>query len=338
MKKITYITLAAAMFMASCSNDSEENRVSNGPVAAQVTAGVNNPATRANGNVWEADEIGVMAVSVSGTPTTVTSTVTSLYKNVHYKTAATTSDAASFTAMTPDGSATGAAYGIFFQDATETVTFAAYAPYQQSADANVLPGSEGVISQSTASQATRDEQKTIDFIFANGATASKTAPGIQFSDAKAFTHVMSRLVIKVQTSANDGFSAGEVTSGAYSLTGVTHDGTFDVNPASATFGKATAAAAGLPSAWSLNSYAIQTQGNNTVTFDAILFPQTAGNLDFEAVIGGQSYKCQIAPALEAGKSYTYTITAKKQSLTVEGCKVNDWVIGTTENNGEADAR
>ena len=349
MKKITYITLAAAMIMASCSNDSDEN--TSRPVAAEVTAGVNNPATRANGNSWEADEIGVMAVSVSGTPAGITSTMTSLYKNVHYTTSSTTAEAAAFTATVPSSFAAGqtTAYGIFFQDATETVTFAAYAPYQQSTDANILPGTNGVISQNTASQATRDDQKTFDFIFATGATASKASQRIQFSDSYAFTHVMTRLIIKVQTSANDGFTAADVTSGTYTLTGITHDGTFDVNPASTTFGKATAStvtsgtatvpgssAAGQP--WSLTANAISTTADNTLTFDAILFPQTAGTLDFEALIDGQSYKCQISPALEAGKSYTYTITAKKQGLTVEGCKVNDWTAGTTENNGEADAK
>ena len=335
MKKTIYLSLAAALFMASCSNDSDDNSVSNGPVAAQVTAGVNNPATRANGNQWESDEIGVMAVSVSGTPAGITSTMTTLYQNVRYVTSATTADAATFTAFG------GTANGIFFQDATETVTFAAYGPYQTSA-ANALPGTAGVISANTAAQANRAAQKPFDFIFASGATASKASPKIQFANTNAFSHVMTRLIIKVQTSANDGFTATEVTTGTYNLTGLTHDGTFDVNPASASFGEAQATVTSSSTAgstpWPLNTAAIMTTAANTVSFDAILFPQTVSSLDFEAVIDGQSYKCQISPALAAGKSYTYTITAKKQGLTVDGCKVNDWTTGTTENGGAADAK
>ena len=320
--------------MASCSNDSDDNSVSNGPVAAQVTAGVNNPATRANGNQWESDEIGVMAVSVSGTPAGITSTMTSLYKNVRYATSAITADAATFTAT--NGSASGTAYGIFFQDATETVTFAAYGPYQTSA-ANALPGTNGVISANTSAQADRTAQKAFDFIFASGATASKANPQIQFSGANAFSHVMTRLIINVQTSTTDGFTANEVTSGTYSLSGLTHDGTFDVKTGAAQATVSGSSAAG-STPWSLNTAAIMTSAASSVSFDAILFPQAVSSLDFEAVIDGQSYKCQISPSLAAGKSYTYTITAKKQGLTVDGCKVNDWTTGSTENGGAADAK
>lgn len=334
MKKTIYLSLAAALFMASCSNDSDDNSVSNGPVAAHVTAGVNNPTTRANGNQWESDNIGVMAVSVSGTPAGITSTMTSLYKNVHYATPAITADAATFTAT--NGSASGTAYGIFFQDATETVTFAAYGPYQTS-DANALPGTDGVISANTSAQADRNAQKAFDFIFASGATASKANPQIQFSGDKAFSHVMTRLIINVQTSTTDGFTANEVTSGTYSLSGLTHDGTFDVKTGAAQATVSGSSAAG-STPWSLNTAAIMTSEASSVSFDAILFPQAVSSLDFEAVIDGQSYKCQISPALAAGKSYTYTITAKKQGLTVDGCKVNDWTTGTTENGGAADAK
>lgn len=334
MKKTIYLSLAAALFMASCSNDSDDNSVSNGPVAAQVTAGINNPATRANGNQWESDNIGVMAVSVSGTPAGITSTMTSLYKNVRYATSAITADAATFTAT--NGSASGTAYGIFFQDATETVTFAAYGPYQTSA-ANALPGTNGVISANTSAQADRTAQKAFDFIFASGATASKANPQIQFSGANAFSHVMTRLIINVQTSTTDGFTANEVTSGTYSLSGLTHDGTFDVKTGAAQATVSGSSAVG-STPWSLNTAAIMTSAASSVSFDAILFPQAVSSLDFEAVIDGQSYKCQISPALAAGKSYTYTITAKKQGLTVDGCKVNDWTTGTTENGGAADAK
>lgn len=334
MKKTIYLSLAAALFMASCSNDSDDNSVSNGPVAAQVTAGVNNPATRANGNQWESDEIGVMAVSVSGTPAGITSTMTSLYKNVHYATSAITADAANFTAT--NGSTSGTAYGIFFQDATETVTFAAYGPYQTSA-ANALPGTDGVISANTSAQADRNAQKAFDFIFASGATASKANPQIQFSGANAFSHVMTRLIINVQTSTTDGFTANEVTSGTYSLSGLTHDGTFDVKTGAAQATVSGSSTAG-STPWYLNTAAIMTSEASSVSFDAILFPQTVSSLDFEAIIDGQSYKCQISPALAAGKSYTYTITAKKQGLTVDGCKVNDWTTGSTENGGAADAK
>ena len=63
-----------------------------------------------------------------------------MYKNVKYSTTSTDVNA-TFTAEIGKG--------IFFQDATETVTFAAYAPYQTSAAANELPGTNGVIAVDT---------------------------------------------------------------------------------------------------------------------------------------------------------------------------------------------
>ena len=326
MKTTKFFMLAAlALSATACSNDNDTTTY--GPREAVITAGINTPVTRANGATWENDKIGVM---VTAAPS---SEMENIYKNVQYATTSESSDAATFTAST------GA--GIFFQDASETVTFAAYGPYQTSA-ANALPGTDGVISANTSAQADRNAQKAFDFIFASGATASKANPQIQFSGDKAFSHVMTRLIINVQTSTTDGFTATEVTSGTYNLSGLTHDGTFDVNPASTTFGTAQATVSGSSTAgstpWSLNTAAIMTTTASSVSFDAILFPQTVSSLDFEAIIDGQSYKCQISPALAAGKSYTYTITAKKQGLTVDGCKVNDWTTGSTENGGAADAK
>ena len=326
MKTTKFFMLAAlALSATACSNDNDTTTY--GPREAVITAGINTPVTRANGSTWETDNIGVM---VNAAPS---SEMENIYKNVQYATTSESSDAATFTAST------GA--GIFFQDASETVTFAAYGPYQTSA-ANALPGTDGVISANTSAQADRNAQKAFDFIFASGATASKANPQIQISGANAFSHVMTRLIINVQTSTTDGFPATEVTSGTYNLSGLTHDGTFDVNPASTTFGTAQATVSGSSTAgstpWSLNTAAIMTSEASSVSFDAILFPQTVSSLDFEAIIDGQSYKCQISPALAAGKSYTYTITAKKQGLTVDGCKVNDWTTGSTENGGAADAK
>lgn len=336
MKKTIDMMCAATLVLAmtACSNEGGEAYTANAPVAAQVTAGINSLATRASGSVWEADEIGVMAIAVSGTTEGITSTMTTLYQNVYYRTSQTTADGATF--LPQDGSL---AHGIFFQDAAETVTFAAYGPYQASNAAGMLPGASGVIAVSTAAQSSRAAQRAFDFIFAQGATASKQQPTVVFTGASAFSHAMTRLNIQLRTSDTDGFEASEVLSGSYTLSGIQHEGTFCVNPADNSFGQAVASAQPAGTAgWSLNDNALRTEQGNMVTFDAILLPQTVASLEFEAVISSQSYRCTITPALQAGKAYTYTITARKQGLTVEGCTVSDWVTGTTENNGEIDAR
>ena len=308
MKTKKYLFLAAAaMAFAACSNDDD---AVNAPVEARITAGVNTPETRALNNEWEQDAIGVMVTSS-------TSNMTTLYKNVKYTTTANSAAAATFT---PEGE------GIFFQDTNETVTFAAYAPYQTSA-ANALPGTNGVIEGSTADQGDRTKQKAFDYIYASGATATRSNPTVQFQATNAFMHKMTRLVIIVKTSAQDGFTADQVTSGTYSLSGLNHNGQFDV-----TTGTAQATGTTATDNWSLTSNSLKTEGEtDQVTFTSILYPQTlTDNLTFEAVIDGQTYTNNtIKPELEAGKSTTVTITVKKTGLTVSGCIVSEWGDGRT---------
>lgn len=304
---------ALATVLAGCSND-DENVVDNGPVAAQISAGVN-AVTRAQDATWEADAIGVMVTGTTGS-----SGMQSLYRNVKYKTTAETSGAANFTA---EGS------GIFFQDATETVTFAAYAPYQTSPAANALPGADGVIHGSTDIQDNRETQKAFDFIYASGATASRTNPEIQFAKKDdfhdySFTHKMTRLVIIVKTSADYGFTAAQVTEGIYALTGLKHVGEFNVTTGEA---KAATGASAVDN-WSLSEKSLKTADETTqCTFTSILYPQTlAKALTFTATIDGKTYtnSTDINPALTTGTSYEYTITVKKTGLTVSGCTITDW--------------
>ena len=70
-----------------------------------------------------------------------------------------------------------------------------------------------------------------------------------------------------------------------------------------------------------------------MTFSMILLPQTlADYLNFEMIPDdgmSQTYanKDKIKPALEAGYSYTYTITVKKTGLAISGCTIEDWNDG-----------
>lgn len=316
MKTKKYLFLAAAaMAFAACSNDDD---AVNAPVEARITAGVNTPETRALNDQWEQDVIGVMVTEAA------TSNMATLYKNVKYTTTANSAAAATFTSA--------AGEGIFFQDANETVTFAAYAPYQASA-ANALPGTNGVIEGSTADQGDRTKQKAFDYIYASGATATRSNPTVEFKETNAFAHIMTRLVIIVKTSAQDGFTAQQVTSGTYSLSGLNHSGQFDVT-------KGTAQATGTTATddWSLTTNSLKTEGEtDQVTFTSILYPQTlTANLTFKAVIDGQTYtNNSIKPELEAGKSTTVTITAKKTGLTVSGCTVSEWGENSNTYSGDA---
>lgn len=323
--KLKYLLIAtAATLLAACSND--ENEVNNGPVEARITAGIDGPVTRAVDNAWSVNNtIGVMVTNAS------TSTMATLYKNVKY-TVGNTGTTGTFTA---------ASEGIFFQDASETVTFAAYSPYQSSADAATLPGTDGTVTGGdTKDQSTVAKQEEFDYLFASGATASRSSATVEFKKVDAghdyqFKHKMSRLILVLNTSAMDGFTADQVFNAVYKLGGLKHEGTFKVTDGTA----AASASATVANDWTItdNVKEDDTTGK-TRTYTMILYPQSlSGALTFSATIGGQTYvnKSDIQPALAAGTSYTYTITMKKTGLSVSGCTIEGWTNGS-DGSGNAE--
>ena len=313
---------AAALTLAACSND-ENMEMTDGPVAARITAGLSAPTTRAIGTNWNADQIGVW---VKDAPA---SEMETLYKNVLYTTTST-SATAEFTATTGEG--------IFFQDATETVTFAAYAPYQPSADNATLPGDTGKVDVDTETNNTETLQEDIDFLFAEGATATRTNYTVTFADNTAsggadhsFHHKMAQLNVVFQTSFMDGFNESDIFGGSFNLGGLVHDGTFNVTDG-------TTALTGEPlDNWDISGCKY-TDAATTRTYSLILLPQDLTNkaLNVKVGIGGQTYynSDAINPNLQAGYTYTYTITVKKSGLVVSGCTITPWANGST---GSGDA-
>lgn len=305
-----------ATMLAACSND--ENEMNNGPVEVRITAGIDGPATRAIDQKWSSgNTIGVMV-------TTANSDMETLYQNVKY-TVGNGGENGAFTAEPGKG--------IFFQDASEEVTFAAYSPYQTSADAATLPETNGTVTGvNTQDQKTQATQETFDYLFASGATASKSNPTVEFKDGNNFKHKMARLILVLKTSETDGFTAGQVFNGTYKLGGLKHNGTFNVTDGTA------AATEEAVNDWDItNNYKEDDKSANTRTYTMILYPQaTGGALTFSATIDGQTYTntTAIYPGLTNGNSYTYTITMKKTGLTVSGCTINKWNDGA---GGSGDA-
>lgn len=317
--KLKYLLIAtAATLLAACSND--ENEVNNGPVEARITAGIDGPVTRAVDEEWRLGNIiGVMVTGVSGTTTGESSTMKDLYKNVRY----------AVESAGKNGIFTATSGKIFFQDASETVTFAAYSPYQSSTDAATLPGTDGTVTGvDTQDQSTTGDQEKFDYLFATGATASRSNPTVEFKESNQFKHKMSRLILVLKTSATDGFTADQVFNAVYKLGGLKHEGTFNVTDGTA----AVSTTAMAVSDWEItNNVYMNNYPAGTRTYTMILYPQTLlSPLTFSATIDGQTYvnKSDIQPALAAGTSYTYTITMKKTGLTVSGCTIEGWTNDT----------
>lgn len=322
--KSKYLLIAtAATLLAACSND--ENEVNNGPVEARITAGIDGPKTRAVDDEWQLGNIiGVMVTGVSGTTTGESSTMKDLYKNVRY----------AVESAGKNGIFTATSGKIFFQDASETVTFAAYSPYQSSTDAATLPGTDGTVTGvGTQDQSTIGDQEKFDYLFATGATASRSSATVEFkkvddSNDHQFKHKMSRLILVLRTSATDGFTADQVFNATYTLGGLKHEGTFKVTDGTA----AVSTTAMAVSDWEItNNVYMNNYPAGTRTYTMILYPQSLSSpLTFSATIDGQTYvnKSDIQPALAAGTSYTYTITMKKTGLSVSGCTIEGWTNNT----------
>lgn len=326
--KTRYIMIAAmTTLLAACSDD--ENKM-DGPVEARVTASMGVETRAVNGdNTFEVnDEIGVMVTKVAppeGTIPTPTSNMVDLYKNVKYI-ATTSGTPASFESQ---------GKGIFFQDATEIVTFAAYYPYKESEDVSSLPGpgSNGVISVNTKENNGIETQKNIDFLFASGATAAKGYPIVRFNGRYPFLHKMAQLKLTVKASTEDGFTEQEArevcsSNSTYSLTEkLIHEGTFTI---SVSDGKATGTAeAGATVStgnWDITECVYQDSDDQmSRTYTLILLPQESPSFSFNATIGGQDYRTsKITPKLEAGKTCSYTIKVEKTKLIVEGCSIQPW--------------
>ena len=303
-QKYIAISLLACVLTA-CSHNDENIVVNDGPVAAQITAGINLP-TRASGTTWDAgDAIGVSTVSTTAT------TGGTHYLNMKYVTTAA------------DGNFThfgGEASGIFFQDASETVTFSAYYPFDEDSQERTTAGTINDVTTSDQSA-----QKNFDFMFATGATASKNSPTVKFNntdngttDAR-FKHMMTRLVLNITTDIEAGFTADQVENGAYSLSGIRHSGTFNTeNGTAEATGDAT-------DNWVIIDYITYT--NNIGTCSLILYPQTEASLTFSATIGGQTYTGTLSPAFAASTSYSYDISIQKTGLKISSATIQDWTNG-----------
>ena len=177
--------------------------------------------------------------------------------------------------------------GIFFEDAFLEFTFAAYAPYASGANASTLPGTDGKITVNTSNQPTTTEQEKVDYIHATGAKADKDSPTVSFTDNTA--------------------AGGSDCSFKHKMARLI-----------------------------LKVQVSNTDGfddTGVMTFTMILLPQTLANaLVLEISPDDEEYqsysnKDMIKPALEAGYSYTYTITVKKTGLTLSGSTIENWNDG-----------
>lgn len=349
----TLIAAAALIVAAGCSKD-ENTAADNGtPVVARITAAMageatatptgkaGQPATRAVNDRWNRDHIGVLVYESPASDMAVR------YRNAHYVTTST--------GTTAEFTPADAANTIYFADADETVEFWAYAPYQPSASPGELPGTDGVITIDATRQATPEEQEAIDFIMAVEATASKSSPTVAFTRVDnanhSFYHIMSRIVLKIETPAAYGFAPADVERiSRISLEGLCTGGAFDIKidlAAGRVLGFGTD-----KSTWTADwdiSGCVHTVGPDKSgamqRIHTLIIPphqrvkdkngNTLRALPIAITLDGQVYRndkditgdANVNGYFSPGTSYEYTVRLKKSGIEVTGATISDWADG-----------
>ena len=300
-KRTLFYTMLAAGLLASCTNDElADNPLADGPVALSVTADINQVATRATATAFENnDQIGIFPIKSDALETG--------QANKPY-----TYNGSTFTSADP----------YYFQD-RGMVTFNAYYPYNAA-----LTAENYAIDIDTRAKYQKSETigetgitwRTNDYLFASAVT-NVIEPSVSYTDDNAFNHVMTQVVFVFKAGTNDGVSDLSALSGYKIATPLVMDGSFD-----AATGKATPDADA-----KAEEIEMKVTGSAATELRAdplILVPQTVtGTITLEVSYNGQTYKAELnAPTagLQAGYSYTYTVTVSNTKLEVSNAAISDW--------------
>ena len=306
MKKFRFLYIAAAaLLFAACAN--EEDGIGNsGPVAATVQADIVKNVTRATtDNTWSNND----AIGVN-----VTSKGYTIGNNVKY----TTTGDGNFTSDNP----------IYFASATEEVQFSAYYPYQENVDGN------GTVNNWNMAEVKEGEPCPADFLFATGATATKSSPQVQFTGDNKFKHCMS--MIRLIFRAGKGINANTaILKNQLKLKGIYKTGSINTQTGEV----AISGDRGI-----YESDVDNKSLKNGVTCEFIVFPQSLDNnkmdIELEVAANGtiNSYTTSLVSStnneFKGGYQYTYTISINNTGVVIDNAGITKW---QTSDEGGLDA-
>ena len=296
MKKFRFLNIAAvALLFAACAN--EEDGINNsGPVAATVQADIVKNVTRATvDDTWSNnDAIGVNVTSIGYT----------IGNNVKY----TTTGDGNFTSDNP----------IYFADATETVNFNAYYPYQENVDGN------GIVNNWNMAEVKEGEPCPADFLFATGATATKSSPQVQFTGDNQFKHCMS--MIRLTFKAGKGINANNaILKNQLKLKGIYKTGSINTVKGEVTI----SGDRGI-----YESDVDDKSLKDGVTCEFIVFPQSLDNnkMDIELDVADNgtinTYTTSLGSStnneFKGGYKYTYTISINNTGVVIDNAGITKW--------------
>ena len=296
MKKFRFLYIAAAaLLFAACANE-EDGIGNNGPVAATVKADIVKNITRATtGDTWSKnDAIGVYVTSPGYT----------IGDNVKY----TTTGDGNFTSDNP----------IYFADARETVIFNAYYPYQENMDGN------GIVDNWNMAEVKEGEPCPADFLFATGATATKSSPQVQFTGDNQFKHCMS--MIRLTFKAGKGIDANNANlKNNLKLKGIYKTGSINTQTGEVTI----SGDRGI-----YESDVDNKSLKNGVTCEFIVFPQSLDNnkMDIELEVADNgtinTYTTSLPSStnneFKGGYLYTYPIRINNTGVVIDKAGITAW--------------
>lgn len=295
MKTRFFAFAALALTLAACNNDNEILN-NDGPVAARFTAAIGNnvtatPSTRVSGtdgDLWDnGDCIGITGAG---------------YTNIPYVTSG-------------DGNFTPKSVPIYYDDPSEHA-FSAYYPYQE--DSKLTEDKITVTTDATVQQ----NQSSIDFLFASGATGSTYNPDVKFTDEtknggadNSFHHCMSRITFTFI--GDSGVTIPAEGPLNYTLKDLLLEGSFDT-------------ANGQAAATTTDRENVTLPGSFT---SAIFFPQDiVTSIGMNIELNGKTYSTALPVKdgkLESGKEYHYNITISHNDATVSAT-ISEWDRNDTD--------
>lgn len=294
MKKILLTSVAVLALLSGCNNDYDGRDIAGSKLV--VSASIDQVKTRASDTEWAVNDAIGVSDNLSMNPNL----------NIKYVAGSTTGN---FTSAT----------GIYILG-SESVTYTAYYPYSGAegssageVDFSIIDGSGKYVGSST-----------IDFMFAQGATATRENPQVNFT----FKHMMSKLKLDFKDSGAVGTRADTPIS--YTLRGVIVDGTF--NTADGTVTRGT------------------TKGDVTVnatlgTASSVILPPmvaseeggTPEEIQLIITVEDKIYSGTFTPALSGSQEYQYSIdlsqTESGEKLQISTPTIDGWTPNDEGNIG-----
>ena len=198
---------------------------------------------------------------------------------------------------------------VWFKD-TDTHTFNAYYPYTATPASNL-------IEFEVPEDAIQSEQKINDFLFASG-TASYANPSLTLN----FTHQMVRLIIKVYTAPEYGFTTNSFSG--YNLTLLNHycNGTFNIK---------TGEVETTGSTYKEMQFT-GTAKTSYMEYVMYVAPQVAPDMLVKVSTTGESFLFIPMEQMEweSGRSYTYIMKPLRNTLEITGSTITNWDIADSE--------